>query len=95
MHVKESEQVLWFHYLDSLTLRRLHSEDDIVVLLVEFDSLDVVEDTEEMCLDGVGVTCLTQDLQQGRVRHKEEPWEQQPLLLQVPDQQQIRLVAHL
>lgn len=37
-------------------------------------------------LDGVWVTGLTQNLQQGRVRHEEEPGEQQSLLLQVASQ---------
>ena len=34
-------------------------------------------------LDGVGITGLSQDLEQGWVRDEEESWEDQPLLLQV------------
>lgn len=52
---------------------------------MELDVLDVVEDTEQMSLDGVGVTGLTEDLQQCRVRDEEETGEQQTLLLQVPE----------
>ena len=43
-------------------------------------------------LDSVGVAGLTQNLQQRRIRHKEESGEQQPLLLQVARQ---RLLADL
>ena len=50
---------------------------------MELDRLDVVKHGQQVGLDGVGVGRLTQDLQQGRVGHKEETWEQQPLLLQV------------
>ena len=50
---------------------------------MELDCLDVIKHRQEMGLDGVGVGGLTQDLQQGRVRHEEETREQQTLLLQV------------
>lgn len=50
---------------------------------MELDSLEVVKHRQQVGLDGVGVTGLTQDLQQGGVRHKEESGEQQTLLLKV------------
>lgn len=50
---------------------------------MESDTFDVVEDVEEVGLDGVGVRGLAQDLQQGRVRDKEETRKQQTLLLQI------------
>lgn len=40
------------------------------------DTFDVVKDVEEMCLDGVGVRGLAQDLQQCRVRDEEETRKQ-------------------
>lgn len=52
-------------------------------LIMESDSFDVIKDIEEVGLDGVGVRGLAQDLQQGRVRHKEEARKQQALLLQI------------
>lgn len=52
-------------------------------LVMESDTFDVVEDVEEVGLDGVGVRGLAQDLQQGRVRDKEETRKQQTLLLQI------------
>ena len=42
-------------------------------LLVELDVGGVVEDGQEVSLDGVRVGGLTQDLEQGRVRHEKEP----------------------
>ena len=54
---------------------------------MEADALDVVEDVEEVGLDGVRVRCLAQDLQQGGVGDEEEPREQQALLLQVAARQ--------
>lgn len=50
---------------------------------MESDRFDVVEDVEEVGLDGVRVRRLAQDLQQGRVRDEEEARKQQALLLQV------------
>lgn len=50
---------------------------------MEADTFDVVEDVEEVGLDGVRVRGLAQDLQQGRVRDKEETRKQQTLLLQI------------
>ncbi len=35
-------------------------------------------------LNCVRITGLSEDLQEGRIRHKEEPWEQEPLFLKVP-----------
>ena len=40
---------------------------------MELDVGRVVEDGQEMGLDGVRVRGLAQDLEQGRVGHKEEP----------------------
>ena len=54
---------------------------------MEADTLDVVEDVEEVCLDGVRVRRLAQDLQQGGVGDEEEARKQQPLLLQVAARQ--------
>jgi hypothetical protein len=51
---------------------------------VEVHILGVVKDAEKMLLNGVGVAGLTQDLQQGGVRHEEEARESQALLFQVP-----------
>lgn len=45
------------------------------MFLVELDALDVVKDVEEVSLYGVRVTGLTQNLQEGWVRHEEEAWE--------------------
>ena len=39
-----------------------------------------------MYLDGVRVASLTEDLEQGGVRNKEETGEDETLLLQVPSQ---------
>lgn len=50
---------------------------------MESDTFDVVEDVEKVGLDGVGVRGLTQNLQQGRVRDKEETRKQQTFLLQI------------
>jgi len=71
-------------YIDGLSFWRLDSEDNIVELLVEADILDVVEHGQQVGLDGVWVARLTQNLQQGGVRHEEETREQQTLLLKVP-----------
>ena len=51
---------------------------------MEAHVLGVVKDAEQVGLDGVWVAGLTQNLQQGRVRHEEEPREGQTFLLQVP-----------
>lgn len=50
---------------------------------MESDTFDVVEDVEEVCLDCVGVRGLAENLQQSRVRHKEETRKKQTLLLQI------------
>ena len=50
---------------------------------MEAHRLGVIEDAEEMGLNGVRVAGLTQNLQQRRVGHKEESREGQTLLLQV------------
>jgi hypothetical protein len=52
-----------------------------VYLFVEFDVGRVVEDGQEVSLDGVRVGGLTQDFKQGRVRYKEEPWKQGSMTL--------------
>lgn len=35
-------------------------------------------------LNCVGITGLSKDFQEGWIRHKEEPWEEEPLFLKVP-----------
>lgn len=50
---------------------------------MKLDTLDIVKDIEKVGLDGVGVRGLAQDLQQGRIRDKEETRKQQTLLLQI------------
>ena len=57
--------------------------DPIIILLVKIDRLNVIKDTEEVSLDGVGIRGLPQNLQEGRIRDKEEPWEDQSLFLEV------------
>ena len=57
--------------------------DPVIILLMKIDRLNVVKDTEEVSLDSVGVRSLSQDLQEGRVRDKEEPWEDKSLFLEV------------
>jgi hypothetical protein len=70
--------------LNCLAFRRDDGKDHLVLLLVEAHVLGVVEDAEQVVLNGVGVAGLTQDLQQGGVRHEEEARESQTLLFQVP-----------
>lgn len=55
----------------------------IIHLFMKLDTLDIVKDIEKVGLDGVGVGGLAQDLQQGRIRDKEETRKQQTLLLQI------------
>lgn len=50
---------------------------------MESNTFDVVEDVEEVGLDGVGVRGLAQDLKQGRVRDEEETRKYQSLLFQI------------
>lgn len=50
---------------------------------MKFDKFDVVKDIKKVGLDGVRVRGLAQDLQKGRVRHKEETRKQQTLLFQI------------
>lgn len=50
---------------------------------MKLDCLEIVKHRQQVGLDSVGVASLTQDLQQGGVRHKEESGEQQTLLLKV------------
>lgn len=51
---------------------------------MEPDGADVVEDVQQVGLDGVRVRSLPQDLQQRGVRDEEEAREAKPLPLQVP-----------
>ena len=74
------------------TFRGDDGQDLVVLEVVELDAGRVVEDGQQVRLDGVRVGRLTEDLQQRRVRHEEEARERQPLLLQVARQ---RLLAHL
>ena len=73
----------WDSYLNDLSFAGDDGHDKLILLLVEADVLGVVKDAEKVGLDGVRVTGLTQNLQQRRVRHKEESWEGQTLLFQV------------
>ena len=50
---------------------------------MELHCLDVVKDRQQVGLDGMWVTGLTQNLKQGGVGHKEESREQETFLLQV------------
>lgn len=50
---------------------------------MESDGFNVVEHIKKVGLDGVGVRGLAQDLQQGRVRYKEETRKKQTLFLQI------------
>ena len=59
--------------VDELTLHRDDGEDLVVVLVVELHQRRVVEDGEKVGLDCVRVGGLAKDLQEGRVRDKEEP----------------------
>ena len=71
-------------YLNRLWFSGVDLQNFVILLGVEGDSLYVVKDVEKVSLDGVGVTGLTKDLQKSSVRDKEEPREDQSLLLQVP-----------
>ena len=59
--------------MNELSLHRDDGEDLVVVLVVELHQCRVVEDGEKVGLDGVRVGGLAKDLQEGRVRDKEEP----------------------
>ena len=71
---------------DLLLFTRINGCDHVVLFLVKRHRLHIVKDAKQVSLDGVRVTGLTQDLQQGRVADKEKAWEHQPLLLQIPKQ---------
>ena len=45
---------------------------------METNILGVVKDTKKMRLNGMRITGLTKNLQQGRIGNEEETWEQQP-----------------
>ena len=64
-----------FHYLATVTYK--------ADLFVEPNRLYVVKYVEQMGLDSVGVTGLSEDLKQGGVGHEEEPREEKSLLLQI------------
>ena len=51
---------------------------------MKLDRLGVIKDAQQMSLDGMRITSLTKDLKKGGVRHKEETWEEETLLLKVP-----------
>lgn len=55
----------------------------VIDFFMKFHTLGVVKDAQKMSLNGVWVTGLTQNFQQCRIRHKEEPWECQTLLLKI------------
>lgn len=60
-------------------------------LLMKADGFDVVENVEQVRLDGVRVGRLTQDLQESRIRHEEKAWEQQTFLLQIPSSEEMTI----
>ncbi len=70
-------------YLNSFWFSGKDVSDSVIVLLVEGYGLDVVKDAQQVSLDGVGVRRLSENLQEGRIRHEEETREDEPLLLQV------------
>lgn len=76
----------WFLQRDVFSLLGVESKNLVVHLLVEAHSLGVVKHAQQVGLDGVRVAGLTQNLQQGGVRHEEESGEDQTLLLQVSSQ---------
>jgi len=53
---------------------------------MESHSFDIVENVEQMSLDGVRVACLSKNFQEGRVRNEEKTRELQSLLFQISDQ---------
>ena len=54
-------------YVDGFALRGVDGENQFILLLVELDGLDVIEDAEQMGLDGVRVRGLAQNFQQSWV----------------------------
>lgn len=70
-------------YINSFIFWGVNGQNLVIEFFVELDGLEVVKHGQQVGLDGVGVAGLTQDLQQGGVRHKEESGEQQTLLLKV------------
>lgn len=79
-------------YLNSFWLSGVYVSDAIVLFLMEGHRLDVVKHTQKVCLDSVGIRCLSQNLEKSWIRHKEEAREHKSLLLQVPGE---RLLAEL
>ena len=63
----------WPLQVNQLSLHRDDGEDLVVVLVVELHQRRVVKDGEKVGLDCVRVGGLAKDLQEGRVRDKEEP----------------------
>ena len=68
--------------MNELSLHRDDGEDLVVVLVVELHQRRVVEDGEKVGLDCVRVRSLTKDLQEGRIRDKEEPGNKYLVLFQ-------------
>ena len=58
--------------MNELSFHRDDGEDLVVVLVVELHQRRVVEDGEKVGLDCVRVRGLAKNLQEGRVRDKEE-----------------------
>ena len=57
--------------------------DAVIIFLMEGDSFDIVKQTQQMGLNGMGVRSLAKDLQEGRIRDKEETRKDESLLLKV------------
>ena len=55
-----------------LSFSRNDRRNPVVFPLVKRDVVNVVETTQQIRLDGVGVTGLSENLQQDRIRHEEE-----------------------
>ena len=70
-------------YLNGLRFSGVDVGDTIILLFMEGNFIHIVKHTQQVCLDGVRVRGLSQDFKEGGVRHKEEPWEDKSLLLQI------------
>ena len=70
-------------HLNSFSLRRMDCQNEIVLFLVEFDGLNIIENIEQMALNGVAIARLAEDFEQCWVGHEEETRECESFLLEV------------
>ena len=70
-------------HLNGLRFSGVDVGDAIILLFMEGNFIHIVKHTQQVCLDGVRVGGLSQDFKEGGVGHKEEPWEDKSLLLQI------------